>query len=719
MALSVTLPPERRSCRHRMSLDTDTDLLKRIAASHDEAAFRTLYDRYSGSAYSVARHIAQDRSLAEDAVQEAMVSVWRTASRFDQGNARSWILRIVANKTLNLLRKQRTRKAQMDEARNQAAATRAPAAEEVHERRELLAVLHEQLHRMSHQDQRLLALYYGGGLSQEEIAKTSDVSQMTISMRLAQALDRLRGQLRQVGYATPALVALPNALPEAFQAGYAAPAALQARIFAKIAEGSLRMAAARAPFLQGIPAAAWIALLVLPLLCLAGYEQWVSEPAPSQAETVAAAQASTAPGAPQSARVLAQYDFTAGVPDGCQAQVGTWHWSTDGLRAPSAMPGGYLNLPVKTPSEPFEVTAEARVFTDHSIELSAGWRSETGYLPRQGKDTCRTIDLENGGTVAYRAVFNGAYRIEYMNGTVVRVGRYPKPYPSDRLFLNGVGVSFRKVTVRSRIELSEAETKPEQISPEHEFLKDNNYILAWNAVPSEPMILAGDGLLSSIGGRRSLDPFQFQPGQGSVDEPLQTAWTIKQGKTIARESSAPSEKSTKDAAPTLALKTDGERFRLYEITNVRKRPFVLETTLKKTVEGKSSVACRWGTGEHSTPFLIWPFNATKAFGQMTKGTETTWVRFYFVDNFIVMIRENQEQAYIMEHRLPYEGGQVYMRTENLWLTRLEYRELEPDGMPAPLRTIRAHVDVPGEKPMYNPSVLDGDGPKGLKVLQLD
>ena len=60
---------------------SDEALLSLVATS-DEDALAELYDRFGGIAYGLALRILRDEALAQDAVQEAFLSVWRTADRF-------------------------------------------------------------------------------------------------------------------------------------------------------------------------------------------------------------------------------------------------------------------------------------------------------------------------------------------------------------------------------------------------------------------------------------------------------------------------------------------------------------------------------------------------------------------------------------------------------------------------------------------------------------
>ena len=56
---------------------TDQELLGLVARS-DDIALAELYDRYGGVAYGLALRVLRDDGLAQDAVQDAFLAVWRS-----------------------------------------------------------------------------------------------------------------------------------------------------------------------------------------------------------------------------------------------------------------------------------------------------------------------------------------------------------------------------------------------------------------------------------------------------------------------------------------------------------------------------------------------------------------------------------------------------------------------------------------------------------------
>ncbi|HVM15981.1 MAG TPA: sigma-70 family RNA polymerase sigma factor [Gaiellaceae bacterium] len=99
----------------RRSASTDEELLVRVAAG-DDGALALLYDRHGAAAFALARRIVGDALVAEDAVQEAFLAVWRDVRRFDPGRgcARTWLLVLVQRRALDALRRERRRRRDVD-----------------------------------------------------------------------------------------------------------------------------------------------------------------------------------------------------------------------------------------------------------------------------------------------------------------------------------------------------------------------------------------------------------------------------------------------------------------------------------------------------------------------------------------------------------------------------------------------------------------------------
>ena len=85
-----------------------SEQLLQVVAAGGEDALAELYDRYGGLAYALALRVLRDRHYAEDAVQDAFVTVWRTAAGFraERGGARGWILTLVHRRAVDRVRRE-------------------------------------------------------------------------------------------------------------------------------------------------------------------------------------------------------------------------------------------------------------------------------------------------------------------------------------------------------------------------------------------------------------------------------------------------------------------------------------------------------------------------------------------------------------------------------------------------------------------------------------
>jgi RNA polymerase sigma-70 factor (ECF subfamily) len=177
---------------------SDEAVLARVAHS-DEAALAELYDRYGRIAYSLALRVVRDRSLAEDVVQEAFLSAWRTAAGFraERGKASTWLLTLVHRRAVDLIRREERRRGEPlpeDDT---------PHGETIDEAvwvREQRRVVQNALAQLPPEQREALELAYFGGYTQSELAERLGQPLGTIKSRMFTGLRRLRDLLADAGY---------------------------------------------------------------------------------------------------------------------------------------------------------------------------------------------------------------------------------------------------------------------------------------------------------------------------------------------------------------------------------------------------------------------------------------------------------------------------------------------------------------------------------------
>src|SRR4051812_50058985 len=84
----------------------DEELMQLISRGRADA-FEVVYERHSGAAFSLAYRMVGLRNAAEDVVQEAFLSIWRSGARYERtrGSVRTWVLGIVHHRAIDALRR--------------------------------------------------------------------------------------------------------------------------------------------------------------------------------------------------------------------------------------------------------------------------------------------------------------------------------------------------------------------------------------------------------------------------------------------------------------------------------------------------------------------------------------------------------------------------------------------------------------------------------------
>ena len=87
-------------------METEQELLGAIR-SGDRSALRRLYDRYSGYAMAIGLRYVPRREEVRDVIQDSFVKILTSIGSFEyrgEGSLKSWVSRIVANKSVDYLR---------------------------------------------------------------------------------------------------------------------------------------------------------------------------------------------------------------------------------------------------------------------------------------------------------------------------------------------------------------------------------------------------------------------------------------------------------------------------------------------------------------------------------------------------------------------------------------------------------------------------------------
>jgi RNA polymerase sigma-70 factor (ECF subfamily) len=178
----------------------DEDLMP-LVERRDPVAFEIVYDRHGGAAYSLAYRIVGDRLKAEDITQEAFLSLWRSNARFDRtrGSVRTWVLGIVRNRAIDLLRHD-VMEAPRLRYESEPAPEQSRAREETDTealRRDAAKQVRGALDVLPQDQMRVIELAFFGGLTHSQIAEMLGMPLGTVKGRMRLGMEKIRTQLAE------------------------------------------------------------------------------------------------------------------------------------------------------------------------------------------------------------------------------------------------------------------------------------------------------------------------------------------------------------------------------------------------------------------------------------------------------------------------------------------------------------------------------------------
>ncbi|HEX5194166.1 MAG TPA: sigma-70 family RNA polymerase sigma factor [Solirubrobacteraceae bacterium] len=161
----------------------------------DARAFEVIFDRHADVAFSLAYRMCGRRAMAEDIVQEAFLSLWRSDARYDhrRGSVRSWVLGVVHNRAIDAFRSEsvRTGRNVSDEAA--LARLTAPESTEAEvQRRDDAGRVRGALRALPVEQRQVIELAYFGGFTHREIADMLGLPAGTVKGRMRLGLTKLR-----------------------------------------------------------------------------------------------------------------------------------------------------------------------------------------------------------------------------------------------------------------------------------------------------------------------------------------------------------------------------------------------------------------------------------------------------------------------------------------------------------------------------------------------
>lgn len=176
----------------------DADLVTLVAGGSQDA-LAALYQRHGAACYRLARHVTANVTLAEDAVQEAFVGLWKAPGSYlgGRGSVRNWLLGLTHHKAVDLVRRETAEQRRQGAQAAQHAAC-PPASEDPASAawsQIQAAEVRSALRDLPEVQRRALTLAYFGGYTQSQIANLTAVPLGTVKTRMFSAMRQLRLRL--------------------------------------------------------------------------------------------------------------------------------------------------------------------------------------------------------------------------------------------------------------------------------------------------------------------------------------------------------------------------------------------------------------------------------------------------------------------------------------------------------------------------------------------
>jgi RNA polymerase sigma factor (sigma-70 family) len=188
---------------HNAVMDTDNSdalliaLLERIA-QQDDAALKVLYRQCAPKLYGLALRVVTHRDWAEDVLQEAFLSIWRSAPDFRASLSppMAWMGLIVRSRGLDMLRRRTADRShvtqELDDTLTDTLASDNPTPMDTAQASEQAWALHQCLGKLDNKQREVVSLAYVRDLSHGELAQQLSLPLGTVKTWIRRGLDQLR-----------------------------------------------------------------------------------------------------------------------------------------------------------------------------------------------------------------------------------------------------------------------------------------------------------------------------------------------------------------------------------------------------------------------------------------------------------------------------------------------------------------------------------------------
>jgi RNA polymerase sigma-70 factor (ECF subfamily) len=169
-----------------------------------EDALAEAYRRHAGAAYGLACRLMNDRTVAEEILQEVFLRLWNRPERFDaeRGSLRSYLLAQTHGRSVDMLRSDTSRR-----RREERDARESPPVSDDIEREVIDMTVAEQVKEavaaLPDDEREAVELAYFGGHTYRQVAVMLGAPEGTVKSRIRSGLRRMRGELVRMGVGEP------------------------------------------------------------------------------------------------------------------------------------------------------------------------------------------------------------------------------------------------------------------------------------------------------------------------------------------------------------------------------------------------------------------------------------------------------------------------------------------------------------------------------------
>ncbi len=651
---------------------TDAELVSAVARHQDHTAFTLLFDRHAQSAFALAMHLTGNRACAEEALQETMMKVWQNARKYrEDGEVRSWIMCMLTS--ISLKKRKRQKREQEIEPRTPTSAS-TKNSEALAENEELHKALKTKVKALPEHARQILALYFLGGLTQDEIGQQLSMPQRTVSKRITETLRLLKNDLAGAGFSgSTASVFFKDFFGEGM---HLRPEWAQ-QVRATITDTSPDL-----PLPEGTSVASafpWLAALTFCAAASAGLYHYSKStpgnqtaPPPTLAAKKTPPTASTSPLPRVGFPLPAQWDFTEGPSADLKIVEGTWHWwKSFATRTPSMVfhadantpSTGIIQLKETAPHQPLLITVKSGSHTHGpgAGQILIAWGTQDALLPMKSWAFSRLLDYRSKAT--FKIYVYDQWVVAYVNGALKGISKYAKPYPGERLYLIGNNQIVESLRVEG---LAEAALP--------ELVRDQNQLQQKAETSTEPIFMRSGSF------RFSQSPqTQTKSDHWDLSAGIPSDWTRIKGqwKYDSRE------KGLQVAPQSRSSLIVGLPPRYFV------QPFMIEVKTRIIAPKKPVSLVAFWTGKTGLPSFENKMLQIR-FNKFTR-SRVEVIKIYFIDRFVIHCLQDKPIT-LMAYDHFYPTGGTCFQFQNWSILSLTQRLLTPEEIPISLRDPASFYD---------------------------